>query len=162
MVESVELNGNLLTLYEDILKFISRYCDLEKTKPKKAKVSAPVQARADYPIYAVREAVSNVLMHRDLAIRDIPTRISIYDNSIEFINPRRTNGFSPPASRAIRYGIAQRLNPQIASIFEKREYGTNVPRGGLPMLLRDSHRFSGRRSEIYTTNDEFKLKIYGA
>jgi len=37
-----------------------------------------------------------------------------------------------------------------------------IPRGGLPMLLRDSHRFSGRRSEIYTTNDEFKLKIYGA
>ena len=101
-------------------------------------------------------------MHRDLAIRDIPSRIAIYDNAIEFINPRRTNGFSPPASRAIRYGITQRLNPQIASIFEKREYGTSVPRGGLPMLLRDTHRFSGRRSEIYTTNDEFKLKIYGA
>jgi ATP-dependent DNA helicase RecG len=161
MVEAVELNGNLLTLYEGILKFISRYCDLEKTKPKKAKAAAPVQARSDYSLYAVREAVANVLMHRDLAIRDIPTRISIYDQSIEFINPRRTNGFSPPASRAIRYGIAQRLNPQMASIFEKREYGTTVPRGGLPMLLRDSHRFSGRRSEIYTTNDEFKLKIYG-
>ena len=164
MVESVEQNGNLLTLYEEILKFIGRYCDLEKTKPKKAKPqgNSTVQARADYSLYAVREAVANVLMHRDLAIRDIPTRISIYDNAIEFINPRRTNGFSPPASRAIRYGIAQRLNPQIASIFEKREYGTTVPRGGLPMLLRDSYRFSGRRSEIYTTNDEFKLKIYGA
>lgn len=162
MVESIELNGNLLTLYEEVLKFISRYCDLEKTKPKKAKGDSPVQARADYSLYAVREAVANVLMHRDLAIRDIPTRISIYDQSIEFINPRRTNGFSPPASRAIRYGITQRLNPQLASIFEKREYGTSVPRGGLPMLLRDSHRFSGRRSEIYTTNDEFKLKIYGA
>ncbi len=167
MVETVELNGNLLMLYEEVLKFLSRYCDLEKTKPKKAKADdgggkSPVQARANYPLYAIREAVANVLMHRDLAIRDIPTRISIYDNAIEFINPRRTNGFSPPASRAIRYGITQRLNPQIASIFEKREYGTSVPRGGLPMLLRDSFRFSGRRSEIYTTNDEFKLKIYGA
>jgi len=163
MVESVELAGNLLTLYEDILKFISRYCDLEKNKPKKSKAQgdSPVQARGNYHLYAVREAVANALMHRDLAIRDIPTRISIYDNAIEFINPRRTNGFSPPASRAIRYGVTQRLNPQIAAIFEKREYGTTVPRGGLPMLLRDSHRFSGRRSEIYTTNDEFKLKIYG-
>ncbi|MEP6902700.1 MAG: RNA-binding domain-containing protein [Actinomycetota bacterium] len=163
MVESVELAGNLLTLYEGILRFISRYCDLEKNKPKKSKVTgdSPVQARGNYHIYAVREAVANILMHRDLAIRDIPTRILIYDNAIEFINPRRTNGFSPPASRAIRYGITQKLNPQIASIFTKREYGTTVPRGGLPMLLRDSHRFSGRRSEIYTTNDEFKLKIYG-
>ncbi|HVE58127.1 MAG TPA: RNA-binding domain-containing protein [Pyrinomonadaceae bacterium] len=163
MVESVELTGNLLTLYEDVLKFINRYCDLEKNKPKKSKAQgdSPVQARANYHLYAVREAVANALMHRDLAIRDIPTRISIYDQSIEFINPRRTNGFSPPASRAIRYGITQRLNPQIAAIFEKREYGTTVPRGGLPMLLRDSHRFSGRRSEIYTINDEFKLKLYG-
>lgn len=161
-VEAIELNGNLLTLYEGILKFISRYCDLEKTKPKKPKADSPVQARSNYHLYSVREAVANLLMHRDLAIRDIPSRISIFDNALEFINPRRTMGFSPPASRAIRYGIAQRINPQIASIFEKREYGTTVPRGGLPMLLRDSNRFSGRRAEIYTTNDEFKLKIYGA
>jgi hypothetical protein len=28
--------------------------------------------------------------------------------------------------------------------------------------LRDSYKFSGKRVEIYTTNDEFKLKIYGA
>lgn len=164
MVESVELSGNLLTLYEEILRFINRYCDLEKSKPKKSRAidDSPIQARGNYHIYSVREAAANALMHRDLAIRDIPTRISIYDNAIEFINPRRTNGFSPPASRAIRYGITQRLNPQIASIFTKREYGTTVPRGGLPMLLRDSHKFSGRRSEIYTTNDEFKLKIYAA
>ena len=101
-------------------------------------------------------------MHRDLALRDIRTRINIYDNAIEFINPRRTNGFSPPASRAIRYGITQRLNPQIASIFTRREYGITAPHGGLPMILRQSNRFSGRKPEIYTANDEFKLKIYAA
>ncbi len=92
----------------------------------------------------VLEAVANALIHRDLALRDIPTRILIYDNAIEIINPRRTNGFVPPASRAIRYGITQRLNPQIAAIFTKREYGTNVPKGGLPMLLRQSRLFSGQ------------------
>ena len=85
----------------------------------------------------------------------------IYDDYIEFINPRRTNGFVPPASRAIRYGITQRINPQISSIFTRREYGTLVPHGGLPMVLKQSHRFSDRRPEIYTSNDEFKLKIYG-
>jgi len=103
-----------------------------------------------------------MLMHRDLAMRDIRTRINIYDNAIEFINPRRTNGFSPPASRAIRYGITQRLNPQTAAIFTRREYGINVPHGGLPMVLRQSGQFSGRKPEIYIVNDEFKLKIYAA
>ncbi|MCD9188895.1 MAG: putative DNA binding domain-containing protein [Pyrinomonadaceae bacterium] len=163
LVEQQELNGNLHTLYEAIMQFINRYCDLHKFKPKARKQNGenPVQARGNYHLYSVTEAVSNILMHRDLALREIQTRISIYDNSIEFVNPRRTNGFVPPASRAIRYGITQRINPQIASIFSRREYGTNVPRGGLPMVMRVSKDFSNKNSEIYTAGDEFKLKIYG-
>ncbi len=161
VVETQELNGNLLTIYEAILQFIERYCDLPKNTPKKSKQDSPIVSRANYHLYAVREAVANLLMHRDLALRDIPSRVLIYDNLIEFTNPRRTNGFVPPASRAIRYGITQRINPQIAAIFQKREYGTSIPKGGLPMILKQSRRFSGKRAEIYTSNDEFKLKIYG-
>ncbi len=163
VVETREVNGNLLTVYEAILQFIERYCNLPKTTPKqsKSKQNSPIVPRSNYHLYSVREAVANLLIHRDLALRDIPSRILIYDNSIEFINPRRTNGFVPPASRAIRYGITQRINPQIAAIFQKREYGASVPKGGLPMILKQSRRFSGKRAEIYTSNDEFKLKIYG-
>lgn len=163
LVEKNEINGNLHTLYDGILKFINLYCDLHKFKPKSKnkQENSPVQARANYHLYSVTEAVSNVLMHRDLALREIPTRISIYDNAIEFINPRRTNGFVPPASRAIRYGITQRINPQIASIFSRREYGTNVPRGGIPMIMRVSREFSNKNAELYTAGDEFKLKIHG-
>jgi predicted HTH transcriptional regulator len=165
LVETNELNGNLLYLYESILRFIERYCDLSKDKPRRKNSSAQegnqiIRARGNYHLFSLREAVANALVHRDLAIRDVPTRFLIYDNAIELINPRRTNGFAPPASRAIRYGIAQKLNPQIASIFSKREYGTNVPKGGLPMILRSSKYFSGRRVEVQTLNDEFKLKIY--
>jgi predicted HTH transcriptional regulator len=101
-------------------------------------------------------------MHRDLAIRDIRTRVNIYDHAIEFINPRRTNSLAPPASRAIRYGISQRLNPKVGSIFTRREYGIAAPHGGLPMVMKQSTRFSGRKPEIYIANDEFKLKIFAA
>ena len=167
LVETNEINGNLLYLYESVLRFIERFCDLSKDKPRLRKSSAQeanqiIRARGNYHLFSVREAVANAIVHRDLAIRDIPTRVLIFDNAIEIVNPRRTNGFAPPASRAIRYGITQKLNPQIASIFSKREYGTNVPKGGLPMILRSSKYFSGRRVEIQTLNDEFKLKIYGA
>ncbi|MEJ7860680.1 MAG: RNA-binding domain-containing protein [Pyrinomonadaceae bacterium] len=163
MVESVQLNGNLLSLFESTINFIKRYTDLLREKPKKSNANgnAPIEARQNYHLFAIREAIINALIHRDLAVKDVPTRILIFDNCIEIINPRRTNGFVPPASRAIRYGITQRLNPQIASIFTKREYGTNVPKGGLPMLLRQTSLFSGQRTELYTTNDEFKLKIFG-
>ncbi len=163
LVEKLEIKGNLHTQNEAIIRFIERYCDLEKEKPKKSLhlVGSPVAARSTYHVYAMREAVANALIHRDFALRDIPTRITIYDNFIEIANARRTQGFVPPASRAIRYGITQRLNPQIASIFGRREYGTNVPRGGVPMILKQSERMAGKRAELYTANDEFKLKIYG-
>ena len=164
LIEAIEVKGNMLTQYESILDFIKRYTDLGKERPKKKLTlvtDAVAKPRGHYHFYSVSEAIINALMHRDLALRDIRTRINIYDNAIEFINPRRTNGFSPPASRAIRYGITQRLNPQIAAIFTRREYGINVPHGGLPMILRQSNRFSGRKPEIYIANDEFKLKIYG-
>lgn len=166
LVERNELNGNLLSLYESVLRFIERYCDLSKDKPRAKKSAVQgneiVRARGNYHLFSVREAVANAVVHRDLAIRDIPTRILIYDNAIEIVNPRRTNGFATPASRAIRYGITQKLNPQISAIFSKREYGTNVPKGGLPMIVRSSKYFSGRRVEIQTLNDEFRLKIYAA
>ncbi|HLM59986.1 MAG TPA: RNA-binding domain-containing protein, partial [Pyrinomonadaceae bacterium] len=129
VVETGEINGNLLYVYESVLRFIERYCDLSKDKPRKkmpVEGNSIVQARGNYHLFSIREAIANTLIHRDLAIREIPTRVLIYDNAIEVVNPRRTNGFAPPTSRAIRYGITQRLNPQIATIFSKREYGTNI------------------------------------
>ena len=165
LIEAIEVKGNLLTQYETIIKFIERYVDTGKERPKRKLTlvtDSVAKPRGTYHFFSISEAVINALIHRDLALRDIRTRINIYDNSIEFINPRRTNGFSPPASKAIRYGITQRLNPQIAAIFTRREYGINAPHGGLPMILRQSNRFAGKMPEIYLANDEFKLKIWAA
>lgn len=165
LIEAIEVKGNLHTQYEQILAFVKRYVDLGKEPPKRKLAlvtEAVAKARGNYHFFSISEAMINALVHRDIAIRDIRTRINIYDHAIEFINPRRTIGFNPPASRAIRYGITQRLNPQIAAIFTRREYGINAPHGGLPMILKQSTRFSGRKPEVYIANDEFKLKIYGS
>lgn len=163
IIEQTELKGNLVSLYESVLKFTTRYCDLhDEDLPKNSNNGhSPVQARANYGKNVVREAVANLLVHRDLAVRDVKTKILIFDSHIEFINPRRTNGFAPPASRAIRYGITQRLNPQIASIFFNEAYNHDFASIGLPKLLSRARKFSGKRAEIYTSNDEFRLKIYG-
>jgi predicted HTH transcriptional regulator len=118
-------------------------------------------ARSNYHRGAVNEAVTNALVHRDLALRDIPTRLHIFDRSIEIINARRTLGFAPLAQKAIRYGIPQRLNPQVAAIFSSPAYGLALTRGGLPELLRASRAFSGQRTELRAFNDEFRLRLYG-
>jgi ATP-dependent DNA helicase RecG len=164
-VESATLKGNLLTLYEASLRFVQKYCDLwdarPQTLPSEEIKDAPILARANYHQGAIKEALANALVHRDLALRDNPTRVFIFDRSIEITNPRRSNGFAPPAQKAIRYGITQRLNQQTAAIFYSLAYGANVPSGGMPMLLRESRLFSGRSSEIIVINDEFRLRLFG-
>jgi ATP-dependent DNA helicase RecG len=165
-IERVHLYGNLHTLYEAAMRFISRYCDLWDERPRSfpgaaAEVEAPVVARANYHRGAVGEGLANALAHRDLALRDITTRIHIFDRSIEIINPRRTSGFAPTAMRAIRYGVPQRLSPQLAAIFSSPAYGLGLKGGGIPALLRAARIFSGRRAEIHAFNDEFRLRLYG-
>ncbi|MEP6742033.1 MAG: RNA-binding domain-containing protein [bacterium] len=166
VIERITIAGNLLTAYESTMRFITRYCDLWETRPKTFSPApvyeSPIAARANYHRNVVIEAVSNLLVHRDLALREQSTRLHIFDHSLELINPRRTTGFSPLAQKAIRYGIPERLNPQIAAVFCSRAYGLRMTQGGLPMLLRESRLFSNRRAEIIASNDEFRLRIYGA
>jgi ATP-dependent DNA helicase RecG len=165
VIERVQLTGNLHTLHEAALRFISRYCDLWDARPRKFPASeagdSPVVARANYHRGAVGEGVANALVHRDLALRDFVTRVHVFDRSIEIINPRRSVGFAPVAQKAIRYGVPQRLNPQLTAIFYSAAYGLTLAPGGLPELLRQARTFSNRRAEIFAFNDEFRLRFYG-
>ena len=165
MVERIEISGNLATNYEAALRFLGRYVDLWDTRPNLSRTAASdnsvVPARANYQRATVCEALANALTHRDLALREIPTRIHIFDRSIEVVNARRSAGFAPTAARAIRFGVQQRLNPQIASVFQNMAYGLTLPQGGLPMLLQQARTFSGRLPDIAALNDEFRLRIHG-
>jgi hypothetical protein len=163
--ERTQLAGNLHTLYEAAHRFIRRYCDLWDARPRRLpdadNADEPVAARANYQRGAVAEAIANALVHRDLALRDSPTRLHVFDRAIEITNARRTLGFMPAAQRAIRYGVPQRLNPQTHAIFASPAYGLELTPGGLPLLLRQSRLFAGRRADINATNDEFRVRLYG-
>lgn len=165
VVERVELRGNLATVYEASLRFLTRYCDLWDARPTRAIADndneAPVPARANYHRGVIVEAITNSLIHRDLALRDITTRIHVFDRAIEIVNPRRSAGFAPGALRAIRYGVRQQLNPQIAAIFSNPSYGLTLAPGGLPKLLHESRSFSNRLPDIAAFNDEFRLRLHG-
>ncbi|MDX6614576.1 MAG: ATP-dependent helicase RecG [Blastocatellia bacterium] len=167
VVERVKVEGNLATIYESALRFITRYTDLWEGRPAPALArpegdEAPVAPRANYDRNVVAEALANALAHRDLALREPSTRLHIFDNSIEIINPRRTQGFAPLALKLIRYGVPQTLNPQLAAMFSSPAYGLKLPPGGLPMLLRQSLAFARRRAEIVAFNDEFRIRLHGA
>ena len=164
VIQRLELGGNLATLYESALRFVERYGDLWDARPARfaSEVDeAPVVARANYHREVVSEAIANALVHRDLALRDITTRLHIFDRAIEVVNPRRSAGFAPAALKAIRFGVQEGLNPQMAAIFSNEAYGLQLVRGGLPMVLREARAFSNRLPEIVAFNDEFRLRIHG-
>ncbi|HJP95525.1 MAG TPA: RNA-binding domain-containing protein [Pyrinomonadaceae bacterium] len=166
IVERVKISGNLLTIYEGLTRFIRRYCDLSEVRPRTTVVNledeSPVPARASYHRGVVAEAITNMLAHRDLALRDLPSRVHVFDHSLEFVNSRRSVGFSPVAQRAIRYGIPERLNPRLAAVLSSPAYGLKLTLRGLPALLREARRFCGRKAEIVSFNDEYRLRIYGS
>jgi ATP-dependent DNA helicase RecG len=165
VVERVELKGNLATVYEAGLRFITRYADLWTTRPSAR--ATPIEdpsglpARANYHQAAVGEGLANALIHRDLALREIPLRLHVFDRAIEIVNARRSAGFAATGLRAVRFGVQQRLNPQIASVFSNPAYGLSLAGGGVPMLLREAKAFSGRLPDIAAFNDEFRLRIHG-
>ena len=162
IIERVKLSGNLLTLYEGLMSFLHRYCDLSEVRPKSFTEESPVEARSSYHRGVVAEAITNMIAHRDLALRDLPSRLHVFDHSLEFVNSRRSVGFSPVAQKAIRYGMPERLNPRLHSVLTNPAYGLKLSLPGLPALLREARRFSNRKAEIVSFNDEFRLRIYGS
>jgi ATP-dependent DNA helicase RecG len=164
VIEKTKVTGNLITQFESVLNFVSRYCDLREVRPRNLPGEvdeSPVPARANYHKGVVTEALANMIVHRDLAIRDQASRVHIFDRALEFVNARRSSGFSPVAQKAIRYGLPQTLNPQLAAIFKSSEYGLKLTLRGLPHLLLEAKRFSNRKPEMVAFNDEFRLRVYG-
>jgi ATP-dependent DNA helicase RecG len=164
VIERVELQGNLATLYEASLRFVERYCDLWEVQPNRSTQTVEDSAlvpRANYHRGVIAEAIRNALVHRDLVVRDVSTRLHIFDHAIEVVNPRRSAGFAPASLKAIRFGVQERLNPRLAAIFSNPAYGLTLPLSGLPALLREARKFSHRAPEIVSFNDEFRLRIHG-
>src|SRR4026209_2209427 len=164
VVERVKFAGNLVSVYEGLMRFVRRYCDLSEVRPKSSTLTddSPVPARSSYHAGVVAEAITNMLAHRDLALRDLPSRLHVFDHSMEFVNSRRSSGFSPVAQKAIRYGMPERLNPRLAAVLTNPAYGLKLTLQGLPALLREAKRLSNRKAEIVSFNDEFRLRVYGA
>ncbi len=164
VVERLEMRGNLATVFESCLRFVNRYCDLWEAGPTRfaaEQPEAPVVARANYHRAVVAEAIANALMHRDLVVRDVTTRLHIFDRAIEIVNPRRSGGFAPTALKAIKFGVPERLSPQIAAILGSPAYSLQLPTGGLPMLFREARKFANKPPEIVAFNDEFRLRLHG-
>lgn len=161
VIESVELLGNLATVYEEALAFIRRYTTLS-SEPKPSHIfndpSSPVAPRASYSAPTTIEALTNALLHRDYSLHDGVTRLRIFDDRIEIHNPFRSDGVK---LESVYFGVVSAPYPRIKSIFKSRFYGLDTVEGGIPRCLLNAQQYAGIRPEIRISGDEFRIKIHG-
>jgi ATP-dependent DNA helicase RecG len=159
VVERLEAFGNLTHLFDVGLRFLKRYVDLWDSRPPRAGSNGvePIRARGNYPRNSVVEALTNLIVHRDYSIVGSTSRVLIFDDRVELINPRRTEGIR----KSVEYGATLPPNPRLHHIFTSEEYGIERARRGIPALRREHRAFTHREPRISLLGDEFRIELYG-
>ncbi|HWN99531.1 MAG TPA: RNA-binding domain-containing protein [Blastocatellia bacterium] len=159
VVERTEVFGNMTGLFDGALRFLKRYVDLWDSRPPRAHNNGaePVRARANYPRDSIIEALTNLIVHRDYSIVGSPSRVLIFDDRVEFINPSRTAG----TRKSVEYGATLPPNPRIHHVFTSAAYGIELAQRGIPALRREHRGFTRREPRISLLGDEFRLELYG-
>lgn len=115
--DSRVLEGNALSLVDEIARFLERHIEIASELPKTGVRRSDVPA---YPFPALREAVMNALAHRDYEAFDGGVSISIYDDRIEI-----WSSGSLPQGMTLKELKEERIsrprNPDIAHVFWLRE-----------------------------------------
>lgn len=117
-----EFSGSLMQQLNDVYDYIDIYNQIHSTFDKLLRIDT-----RDYPEVAVREALLNLLVHRDYAFR-ASSLISIYADRMEFIS---VGGLLPGiALDDVLAGLSVCRNQNLANIFYRLQlieaYGTGI------------------------------------
>ncbi|MBQ7433437.1 MAG: putative DNA binding domain-containing protein [Lachnospiraceae bacterium] len=142
-----EFSGCLFKQLNDAYEFIDFHNQIHSDFHKLRRIDT-----RDYPDVAIRESLLNSIIHRDYSFA-ASTIISIYSDRIEFIS---IGGLMSGLSLAdVMLGISVCRNPKLANIFYRLElieaYGTGIQK------IMNAYSNSGKKPEIITTNNAFKI-----
>ncbi len=144
-----ELTGSVLKQMNEAYAFIDRY------NGTRAEISGLYRTeRRDYPPVAVREALLNMLVHRDYAF-SAGSLISIFDDHIEFVS---IGGLVKGISfDDMMLGISLARNENLANVFYRlsliEAYGTGVPK------IVQAYDKETIKPEIVTSDNAFKISL---
>lgn len=144
-----EFSGSLMKQLNDVYDFIDFHNQTHATIDKLYRID-----RRDYPEIAVREALLNLIVHRDYAFR-ASALISIYDDRIEFVS---VGGLVPGIElEDIMFGLSVCRNQNLANIFYRLQlieaYGT-----GMKKIL-NAYKYTQKKPLIETTKNAFKITL---
>ncbi len=144
-----EFTGSLLQQLNEVYDFIDFRNQTHSTFDKLLRIDT-----RDYPEAAVREALLNMLVHRDYAFR-ASALISIYDDRMEFVS---VGGLLPGIElEDIMVGISVCRNQNLADVFYRlrliEAYGTGIRK------IMNSYESADRKPVIENTGNAFKITL---
>lgn len=142
-----EFTGSLFQQMDDVYDFIDFRNQTHSSFEKLRRID-----RRDYPEVAVREALLNLLVHREYSFR-ASTFISIYTDRIEFTS---IGGLvSGVTLKDVTMGISVCRNAKLANVFYRLElieaYGTGI------LKIMDAYEGTGMMPQIETSDNAFKI-----
>lgn len=144
-----EFSGSLFQQMEDVYAYIDYRNQVHSTFDRLHRID-----KRDYPEIAVREALLNLLVHREYAY-GASTLISIYSDRIEFTSiGGLMSGFS---LNDLSLGISVCRNPKLANVFYRLElieaYGT-----GITKIMR-AYNEADLKPRIESSDNAFKIVL---
>jgi len=142
-----EFSGSLFRQMEDAYNFIDFRNQIHSTYDKLYRVD-----RRDYPENAVREALLNMLVHREYSVR-ASSFISLYTDRLEFTS---IGGLVSGVSlKDITMGISVCRNIKLANVFYRlgliEAYGTGIRK------MMEAYEGTGKKPEIAVSDNAFKI-----
>ena len=142
-----EFTGSLFQQMDEVYDFIDFRNQTHSTFEKLYRID-----RRDYPETAVREALLNLLVHREYSFR-ASSFISLYTDRLEFTSiGGLVNGVT---LKDITMGISVCRNVKLANIFYRLElieaYGTGL------IKIMDAYEGTGMTPQIETSDNAFKI-----
>ncbi len=142
-----EFTGSLFQQMDEVYDFIDFRNQTHSTFEKLYRID-----RRDYPETAVREALLNLLVHREYSFR-ASSFISLYTDRLEFTSiGGLVNGVT---LKDVTMGISVCRNAKLANIFYRLElieaYGTGL------IKIMDAYEGTGMTPQIETSDNAFKI-----
>ena len=144
-----EFGGSLMKQMNEVYEYIDFRNQTRATIEKLSRIDV-----RDYPVIAVREALLNLLVHRDYSFSS-SALISIYDDRIEFVS---IGGLMPGIDlEDVLVGLSVCRNQNLANVFYRlhliEAYGT-----GLTKIM-EAYEGTLEKPIISTTKNSFKITL---
>ena len=142
-----EFSGSLFRQMDEVYDYIDFRNQTHSSFQKLRRID-----QRDYPETAVREALMNLLVHREYSFR-ASTFISLYTDRIEFTS---IGGLvSGVTLKDVMMGISVCRNVKLANVFYRLElieaYGTGI------LKIMEAYAGTGKEQEIETSDNAFKI-----